>query len=382
MPFDLNEDQIAFQDTARSFAEEQFAPNAKAWDADKIFPKTELRAAASLGFGGIYVSEEVGGSALSRHDAAVIFEELSAGCTSTAAYISIHNMAAWMIDKFAADALRERMLPKLCSMEWLASYCLTEPNSGSDAAALKTKAVLDGDHYVLNGGKVFISGAGETDVYVCMVRTGDDSPKGVTCLAIEAGSPGLSFGEQERKMGWNSQPTAMVLFDNCRVPVANRIGQEGEGFKIAMAGLDGGRINIGACSIGAARAALEASKNYMGERKAFGQRLADFQALQFKLADMATDLEAARLMIHRAAQAVDTNHPDKTMYCAMAKRFATDAGFNVCNEALQIHGGYGYLQDFPFERMVRDTRVHQILEGTNEIMRVIIARKLLQDLST
>jgi len=382
MPFDLNEDQIAFQDTARSFAEEQFAPNAKAWDADKIFPKTELRAAASLGFGGIYVSEEVGGSALSRHDAAVIFEELSAGCTSTAAYISIHNMAAWMIDKFAADALRERMLPKLCSMEWRASYCLTEPNSGSDAAALKTKAVLDGDHYVLNGGKAFISGAGETDVYVCMVRTGDDSPKGVTCLAIEAGSPGLSFGEQERKMGWNSQPTAMVLFDNCRVPVANRIGQEGEGFKIAMAGLDGGRINIGACSIGAARAALEASKNYMGERKAFGQRLADFQALQFKLADMATDLEAARLMIHRAAQAVDTNHPDKTMYCAMAKRFATDAGFNICNEALQIHGGYGYLQDFPFERMVRDTRVHQILEGTNEIMRVIIARKLLQDLST
>ncbi len=381
MPFDLNEDQLAFQDTARSFAEEVFAPNAARWDAEKVFPVEELRQAAALGFGSIYVSEEVGGTALTRHDAAVIFEELSAGCTSTAAYISIHNMAAWMIDKFGSDDLRKRLLPKLCAMEYLASYCLTEPNSGSDAAALKTKAVLDGDHYVLNGGKAFISGAGSTDIYVCMVRTGDDSPRGVTCLAIPSDAPGLSFGEQERKMGWNSQPTAMVLFDNCRVPVANRVGAEGEGFKIAMAGLHGGRINIGACSIGAARASLEASKSYMGERKAFGQRLADFQALQFKLADMATDLEAARLMIHRAAQAVDANHPEKTLYCAMAKRFATDAGFNICNEALQIHGGYGYLQDFPLERYVRDTRVHQILEGTNEIMRVIIARRLLQDLS-
>ena len=265
-------------------------------------------------------------------------------------------------------------------METLASYCLTEPGSGSDAAALKTRAVRDGGDYVLNGGKAFISGAGGTDLYLTMVRTGDDSPRGISCLAIPKDAPGLSFGEQERKMGWNSQPTAMVLFDDCRVPAGNLIGAEGDGFKIAMAGLDGGRINIGACSIGAARACLDASRNYMGERKAFGQRLADFQALQFKLADMATDLEAARLMIHRAAQAVDQEHPEKTLYCAMAKRFATDAGFNICNDALQIHGGYGYLQDFPLERYVRDTRVHQILEGTNEIMRVIIARRLLQDL--
>ncbi len=381
MPFDLTEDQVLFQDTARAFAEATFAPNAARWDAEKVFPVAELRAAAELGFGGIYVSEEVGGSALSRHDAAVIFEELAAGCTSTAAYISIHNMAAWMIDRFGNQEQRERLLPDLCSMTTLASYCLTEPNSGSDAAALKTKAVRDGDHYVLNGSKSFISGAGGTDLYVCMVRTGDDSPRGISCLAIPKDAPGLSFGEQERKMGWNSQPTAMVLFDDCRVPVANRIGAEGEGFKIAMAGLDGGRINIGACSIGAARAAMAAAKAYMGERKAFGSRLADFQALQFKLADMATELEAARLMIHRAARAVDANHPEKTMYCAMAKRFATDAGFQICNDALQIHGGYGYLQDFPLERFVRDTRVHQILEGTNEIMRVIIARRLLQDLA-
>lgn len=381
MPFDLNEDQLAFQDTARGFAEEVFAPNAARWDAEKIFPVEELRAAAALGFGGIYVREDVGGSSLTRHDAAVIFEELAAGCTSTAAYISIHNMAAWMIDCFGNEDQRQRFLPGLCSMEHLASYCLTEPDAGSDAAALKTKAVRDGDHYVLNGGKAFISGAGSTDLYLTMVRTGDDSPRGISCLAIPSDAPGLSFGEQERKMGWNSQPTAMVLFDDCRVPTENLIGQEGEGFKIAMAGLDGGRINIGACSIGAARAALDAAKNYMVERKAFGQRLADFQALQFKLADMATDLEAARLMIHRAARAVDADHPEKTLYCAMAKRFATDAGFAICNEALQIYGGYGYLQDFPLERYVRDTRVHQILEGTNEIMRVIIARRLLQELN-
>ncbi len=380
MPFDLTEDQIAFQDTARAFAEERFAPNAARWDAERIFPVEELRAAAALGFGGIYVAEDVGGSALTRHDAAVIFEELAAGCTSTAAYISIHNMAAWMIDSFGDQDLREHLLPQLCSMELLASYCLTEPAAGSDAAALRTSAVRDGDDYVLNGSKAFISGGGHTDLYVTMVRTGDDSPRGITCLAVPKDAPGLSFGEPERKMGWNSQPTAMVNFDDCHVPVANRIGAEGEGFKIAMAGLDGGRINIGACSLGAARAALEAAKTYMGERKAFGSRLADFQALQFKLADMATDLEAARLMIHRAARALDAGHPEKTMYCAMAKRFATDAGFQICNEALQIHGGYGYLQDFPLERYVRDTRVHQILEGTNEIMRVIIARRLLQDL--
>jgi alkylation response protein AidB-like acyl-CoA dehydrogenase len=380
MSFGLNEDQLAFQETARGFAEEHFAPNAARWDAEKIFPVEELRAAAALGFGGIYVRDDVGGSDLSRHDAAVIFEELAAGCTSTAAYLSIHNMAAWMIDRFGSDAQRQQFLPKLCSMELLASYCLTEPGSGSDAAALKAKAVKDGDHYVLNGTKAFISGAGSTDLYLCMVRTGDDSPRGISCLVVEAGTPGLSFGAPERKMGWNSQPTAMVQFEDCRVPIANCIGAEGEGFRIAMAGLDGGRINIGACSLGAARAALEASESYMGERKAFGQRLADFQALQFKLADMATDLEAARLMIHRAAQMLDADDPEKSLHCAMAKRFATDAGFAICNEALQIHGGYGYLQDFPLERYVRDTRVHQILEGTNEIMRVIIARRLLQDL--
>jgi len=377
MPFDLNEDQLAFQDTARSFAEAQLAPNAARWDAERVFPVEELRAAAALGFGGIYVRDDAGGSGLTRHDAAVIFEELAAGCTSTAAYISIHNMVAWMIDRFGSEEQRERFLPQLCTMERLASYCLTEPGSGSDAAALKARAVRDGNDYVLNGTKAFISGAGATDLYLCMVRTGDDSPRGISCLAVEAGTPGLSFGGQERKMGWNSQPTAMVQFEDCRVPAENLIGQEGEGFRIAMAGLDGGRINIGACSLGAARAALDAARSYMGERKAFGQQLADFQALQFKLADMATDLEAARLMVHRAAQALDENHPEKTLYCAMAKRFATDAGFQICNEALQIHGGYGYLQDFPLERYVRDTRVHQILEGTNEIMRLIVARGML-----
>ncbi|MCA8930329.1 MAG: acyl-CoA dehydrogenase family protein, partial [Alphaproteobacteria bacterium] len=319
MPFDLTEDQIAFQDTARAFAEEQFAPNAARWDAEKIFPVEQLRAAAALGFGGIYVGEDVGGSALTRHDAAVIFEELAAGCTSTAAYISIHNMAAWMIDRFGGQDLREHLLPQLCTMDLLASYCLTEPGSGSDAAALKTKAVRDGDDYVVNGSKAFISGGGHTDLYVTMVRTGDDSPRGITCLAIPKDAPGLSFGEQERKMGWNSQPTSMVLFDDCRVPVANRIGEEGEGFKIAMAGLDGGRINIGACSLGAARAALAAATAYMGERKAFGSRLADFQALQFKLADMATNLVAARQMVRLAAARVDAGHPEATTYAAMAK---------------------------------------------------------------
>ena len=380
MAFELNEDQLAFQETARAFAVNVFQPNAQRWDAEKIFPVKELRQAAALGFGGIYVADDVGGSALSRLDAAIIFEELSAGCTSTAAYISIHNMAAWMIDHFGSNEQRERFLPDLCTMKTLASYCLTEPNSGSDAAALKTKAQRYGNNYVLNGAKAFISGAGSTDIYLTMVRTGDDSPRGISCLAIPKDTPGLSFGQQERKMGWNSQPTAMVVFEDCRVPIKNCIGGEGQGFKIAMAGLDGGRINIGACSLGAGRAAYEAARIYMGERKAFGQRLLDFQSLQFKLADMATALEAARLMVRRAAWALDTGHSEKTLYAAMAKRFATDAGFDACNESLQIHGGYGYLQDFLLERHVRDTRVHQILEGTNEIMRVIIARRLLQGL--
>ena len=378
MDFALSEDQQAFQDAARRFAEDVFAPNAARWDAECIFPKGELREAAALGFGGLYVREDVGGSGLARTDAAVVFEELAAGCTSTAAYISIHNMAAWMIDRFGHDALRERLLPDLCSMRKLASYALTEPGAGSDAAALATRAERDGDDYVLNGSKAFISGASETDVIVCMVRTGGEGPNGITCLAIEADSPGLSYGAQEKKLGWNSQPTAMVLFDDCRVPVANRVGGEGDGFRIAMAGLDGGRINIAACSIGAARASMEAAAGHMGARKAFGRPLADFQALQFRLADMATDLDAARLMTWRAAAALDAGDPDATRYCAMAKRFATDAGFEICNAALQLHGGYGYLKDYPLERFLRDTRVHQILEGTNEIMRLIIARKLLE----
>jgi len=379
MAFELSEDQIAFQDAARSFAEAEFAPNAEAWDEEKKFPVEELRKAAELGFAGIYVSEDHGGSGLGRLDAAVIFEELAAGCTSTAAYISIHNMASWMIDKFGNDELRAKFLPKLCSMEHFASYCLTEPGAGSDAANLKTKAVRDGDHYVLNGTKAFISGGGRSDVYVCMVRTGDDGPKGVTCVVVEAGTPGLSFGAQERKMGWNSQPTAAVIFDDVRIPVSNRVGEEGEGFKIAMAGLDGGRLNIGACSIGAARACLDRTIEYVKDRKQFGKAIADFQNTQFKLADMRTELEAARLMIRNAAAKVDAQDPEKTTFCAMAKRFATDVGFQVCNDAMQLHGGYGYLRDHPIERYLRDTRVHQILEGTNEIMRVVVSRQMLTD---
>lgn len=377
MDFSLSEDQRAFQETARSFAAEHFTPNAARWDEDKIFPEAELRLAAELGFGGIYVRDEVGGSGLSRLDAAIIFEELSAGCTSTAAYISIHNMASWMIDRFGDDELRRRFLPDLCAMRRFASYCLTEPGAGSDAASLRTRAVRDGDHYVLNGTKAFISGGGRSDVYVAMVRTGGEGPKGISCLVIEAGTPGLSFGAQERKLGWNSQPTAMVIFEDCRVPVTNRVGAEGDGFKIAMAGLDGGRINIGACSLGAARAALTQARDYVGTRQQFGQPISGFQATQFRLADMATELEAARLMIRQAAAKLDARDPEATMFCAMAKRFATDVGFNVCNDALQLHGGYGYLRDYPVERHLRDARVHQILEGTNEIMRVIIARRLL-----
>jgi len=375
--FELSEDQKAFQETARNFAREVFAPNAAAWDEGRVFPEGALRQAAALGFGGIYVRDDVGGTGLKRLDAALIFEELAAGCTSTAAYISIHNMAAWMIDGFAGDALRRRLLPKLTSMELFASYCLTEPGAGSDAASLKTRAVRDGDHYVLNGTKAFISGGGRSDIYVTMVRTGGEGASGITCLAVENGAKGLSFGKQERKLGWNSQPTAMVIFEDCRVPVANRVGAEGEGFKIAMKGLDGGRINIGACSIGAARACLEAARDHALDRKQFGRAIADFQAIQFKLADMATEIEAARLMIRQAAAKLDAADPDATMICAMAKRFATDAGFAICNEALQIFGGYGYLKDFPIERFLRDARVHQILEGTNEIMRTIVARRLL-----
>ena len=377
MDFELSEQQRAIQETARGFAAEKMAPFAADWDEGEIFPVDALREAATLGFAGLYVRDDVGGADLSRFDAALVFEELAVGCTSTAAYISIHNMASWMIDRFGDDAQRRRFLPDLTAMKRFASYCLTEPGAGSDAAALKTRAVRDGEYYVLNGTKAFISGGGESDIYVCMVRTGGEGPKGISTLVVEKGIPGLTFGKKEKKLGWNSQPTRMVIFEDCRVPVENRIGAEGEGFKIAMAGLDGGRINIAACSLGAARACLEAARAHLGMRTAFGKRLAEFQALQFKLADMATELEAARLMVHRAASRLDAKDPDATLLCAMAKRFATDVGFNVCNEALQLFGGYGYLKDYPIERYVRDTRVHQILEGTNEIMRLIVARRLL-----
>jgi alkylation response protein AidB-like acyl-CoA dehydrogenase len=376
MNFELTEDQRAIEEVARRFARDRLAPFAAEWDETAHFPVDTMREAAALGFAGIYVKSDVGGSEMSRLDAAIIMEELSAGCTSTAAFISIHNMASWMIDRFGSDEQRQRFLPKMTTMEKIASYCLTEPGSGSDAASLKTKAVKDGDQYVLNGGKAFISGAGVSDIYVCMVRTGEDGPKGISCIVVEKGTPGLSFGKKERKMGWNSQPTAQVLFDNCRVPVTNRIGGEGEGFRIAMMGLDGGRINIGACSVGTAQAALDETIQYTRDRKQFGRPIAEFQASQFKLADMATELEAARLMIRSAADALDRRDPRATMLCAMAKRFATDTGSKIANDALQLHGGYGYLKDFPAERHVRDLRVHQILEGTNEIMRVIVSREM------
>ena len=377
MDFELSEEQRAFQQTARDFAHSEMVPHARAWDEDEIFPADTLRKAAALGFGGIYVRDDVGGSALSRLDATIIFEELAQGCTSTAAYISIHNMAAWMIDAFADAPQRRRFLPKLCTMEHFASYCLTEPDAGSDAASLRTSAVRDGDHYVLDGAKAFISGGGTSDVYVCMVRTGDSGPGGISCIVAENGTPGLSFGAKEKKLGWHSQPTAIVMFDQCRVPVANRIGAEGEGFRIAMSGLDGGRLNIAACSIGGAQFCLERTVDYMRERKQFGQRLADFQALRFRLADYATELEAARLMVRRAAAAVTSREPGGTRLAAMAKRFATDVGFEVVNGCLQLHGGYGYLRDHPIERVLRDVRVHQILEGTNEVMRLIVSRDLL-----
>jgi alkylation response protein AidB-like acyl-CoA dehydrogenase len=377
MDFELTEEQRAFQDIARAFASEQLAPHAAEWDEQCTFPVAALREAAKLGLAGIYVREDYGGAGLSRLDAAIVFEELAAGCTSTAAYISIHNMVAWMIDAFASDEQRARWLPDLMTMERFASYCLTEPGAGSDAAGLATRALADGDRYLLNGSKSFISGAGEADVYLCMVRTGGEGARGISCVLVERGAPGLSFGAQEKKLGWHSQPTAMVMFEDCTVPLGNRIGAEGEGFKIAMQGLDGGRINIAACALGAARACFERARDHLLERRQFGRRLAEFQALQFRLADMATELEAARLMVYRAAAALDRKAPDATVACAMAKRFATDVAFEVCNDALQLHGGYGYIKEYAIERFLRDVRVHQILEGTNEIMRLIIARRLL-----
>jgi len=378
MQFALDEEQTAIRDMARDFAAEKIAPFALKWDEDKHFPKDVMRAAAELGMGGIYIRDDVGGSAMTRFDAALIFEALATGCPTTSAFISIHNMASWMIDSYGSDAQRQKWLPRLCTMELLASYCLTEPGSGSDAAALRTKAVLDGDHYVLNGQKQFISGAGETDIYVVMVRTGGEGAGGVSTLVVDKDTPGLSFGANERKMGWNAQPTRSVIFEDARVPVANRLGAEGIGFKIAMAGLDGGRLNIAACSLGGAQSALEKSLAYMKERKAFGKKLDEFQALQFRVADMATELEAARTFLWRAAAALDRKDADASMLCAMAKRFGTDVGFDVANEALQLHGGYGYLAEYGVEKIVRDLRVHQILEGTNEIMRLIVSRKLIE----
>jgi alkylation response protein AidB-like acyl-CoA dehydrogenase len=377
MDFELSDEQRAFAETARAFALTEWLPHAPSWDERAEFPVEALRRAAELGFAGIYVDDEFGGSGLRRLDATVIFEELAAACVSTAAYLSIHNMAAWMIDRFGAREQRARFLPKLMTMAHFASYCLTEPGSGSDAAALATRAVRDGDDYVLNGTKAFISGGSVSDLYVTMVRTGAAGPRGITCVVVEKDAPGLSFGKKERKLGWNTQPTAMVIFEDCRVPIANRLGEEGDGFKIAMMGLDGGRLNISACSLGGARACLEAARDHVLERRQFGQPLADFQALRFKLADMATELDAARLLVRRGAASLDRGDPQATMHCAMAKRVATDAGFRICNEALQLFGGYGYLKDFPIERYLRDVRVHQILEGTNEIMRVIIARGFL-----
>ncbi len=376
MDFTLSEEQAAIRDMARDFATAELAPHAVEWDEAKHFPVDTLRAAAALGMGGVYVRDDVGGSGLTRLDAALIFEGLATGCPSISAYISIHNMCAWMIDRFGSNEQRGRFLPDLCSMQTLASYCLTEPGSGSDAAALRTRAVRDGDHYVLDGQKQFISGAGSGDVYVVMVRTGEDGPKGISTLVVPGDAPGVKLGANERKMGWNAQPTRAVIFEGARVPVENRLGAEGDGFRIAMAGLDGGRLNIAACSLGGAQAALDKAVAYMGDRRAFGKRLAEFQALQFRVADMAIELEAARTFLWRAASALDARAPDSTKLCAMAKRFVTDTGFEVANQALQLHGGYGYLSEYGIEKIVRDLRVHQILEGTNEIMRPIVAREI------
>jgi len=374
--FALNADQIAVRDMARAFADEVFAPNALAWDEAKHFPVAEMRKAAALGMGGVYIAEEVGGSGLSRLAATLIFEALATACPTVAAYMSIHNMSAWMIDAYGSAGQRKQWLPKLCTMQLLASYCLTEPGAGSDAAALATRAVRDGGYYVLNGQKQFISGAGGGDLYVVMARTGGGGPSGISTFVVPGDTPGISLGANERKMGWNAQPTRAVMFQDVRVPAANRLGEEGIGFKIAMAGLDGGRLNIAACSLGGAQAALDKTLAYMKERKAFGKRLDEFQALQFRLADMATELEASRTLLWRAAAALDRKDENATQLCAMAKRFVTDNCFDIANQALQLHGGYGYLSEYGIEKIVRDLRVHQILEGTNEIMRVIVARSL------
>jgi len=376
--FQLTDDQLAIQEMARRFTADAITPHAAQWDENKHFPRDVVRQAGELGFGAIYISEEMGGIALGRLESALIFEALSYGCPSTAAFISIHNMVAWMIDAFGDTDLKQRYLPGLVSMETFGSYCLTEPSSGSDAAALRTTARLEGDHYIVNGTKQFISGGGVNDVYVTMVRTSDNGAKGISCLVIERDWEGVSFGANEKKLGWNSSPTAQVSFDNVKVPVANRVGAEGDGFKFAMAGLDGGRLNIGACSLGGAQRCLDEAIAYTKDRSQFGQRIADFQNTQFTLADMATDLEAARALLYLAAAKVTAGSPDKTKFAAMAKRFASDKGSEIVDQALQLFGGYGYLKDYPIERFWRDLRVHRILEGTNEIMRMIIGRDLLK----
>lgn len=376
MDFALTEEQSAFQAVARDFAREALAPHARGWDAGSVFPEDALREAAGLGFAGIYVRDDVGGSGLTRLDAALIIEELAQGCVSTTAYLSIHNMAAWMIDAFGHEEMRRAVLPDLCSMRRFASYCLTEAGAGSDAASLRTRADRDGNSYVINGAKSFISGGGRSDVYVVMARTGGSGARGISCFLVEKDTPGLSFGAQEKKLGWKSQPTAVVNFEDVRVPASAMIGAEGQGFRIAMAGLDGGRLNIAACSLGGAQFCLDQTIAHMKDRHQFGHPIADFQALRFRVADFATELEAARLLVRRAAVAVGGGEPGATGRAAMAKRFATDVGFDVVNGCLQLYGGYGYLNDYPVERVLRDVRVHQILEGTNEIMRVIIARDL------
>ncbi|HQS69394.1 MAG: acyl-CoA dehydrogenase [Novosphingobium sp. 28-62-57] len=376
--FSLTEDQIAIQDMARRFTADAITPFAAQWDEEHLFPRDTIKAAAELGFAAIYVSEESGGIGLGRLEAALIMEAMAYGCPTTSAFISIHNMAAWMIDCFGGDDLKARYLPGLVSMDLFASYCLTEPGSGSDAAALKTTARRDGDDYVLNGTKQFISGGGVNDVYVVMVRTGEDGPKGISCVVVDKDTPGVSFGAPERKLGWNASPTAQVIFDNARVPVANRVGEEGDGFRFAMAGLDGGRLNIGACSLGGAQRCLDEAVQYVKDRRQFGKAIAEFQNTQFVLADMATDLEAARALLYMAAAKVTANAPDKTRFSAMAKKLSTDSGSSIVDRALQMFGGYGYLRDYPIERFWRDLRVHRILEGTNEVMRMIVGRDLLK----
>jgi alkylation response protein AidB-like acyl-CoA dehydrogenase len=376
--FDLTDEQRQIQEMAQQFTADRITPYAAEWDEKHIFPRETIKAAAELGFASIYVSEESGGIGLGRLESALIMEAMAYGCPSTSAFISIHNMAAWMIDRFGAQAVKDKYLPSLVTMDRLASYCLTEPSSGSDAAALKTRAVRDGDHYVVTGTKQFISGGGENDVYVTMVRTGEEGPKGISCLVIEKDMPGVSFGAQERKLGWHSQPTAAVILEEVRVPIENLVGAEGEGFRIAMMGLDGGRLNIGACSLGGAQRCLDEAIRYTKDRQQFGKPIADFQNTQFTLADMATELEAARALLYLAAAKVTDNAPDKTRFAAMAKRLATDTGSSVVDRALQLHGGYGYLQDYPIERFWRDLRVHSILEGTNQVMRMIVGRDLVR----